>query len=234
MLIRRGTNTPQKAKRAWPQQAHQLNTFKDFFLYYNFYNKMNALQVMHPRRPENAIDWTKIENENFRLPPVFKIFHNTFNVETILEKNWYSYFSNEYKKLSMFGFYDHYKIPYLILDAIFRVEDLEALLPKYLDIKDEIEREIYDQQVIPIAYCPTQELIVLGVGRHNEDKIYYYRRYEEEKLRLVSENIFEFFRDYYVKIDAFYLHGTPLSSLYRNWNEDFWRIRAEGDPITID
>ena len=154
---------------------------------------MNALQIMKPRSQDNRIDWHRIENDKFQLPTLFKAFHNVYNISTILNINWFYYKNSTYNEIRAFGSYDHYKIPYLILDTIFKVEELESMLPKMLDAEDDIDQEILKEDVIPIAYCPSQELLMLGIGEHNADKIYYFVRYKEEKLKLVANNIFEFF-----------------------------------------
>ena len=190
---------------------------------------MNALQIMSPRQPDNQIDWSKIEYENFTLPTIYKSFHNVYDVNTIRNFN-YSYISKDDRRIK-FGDYDHLILEYLILESIYNPTELEEMLPKMLDLEDEIDQEVYQQEVIPIA-CTSggHELLMLGIGKENADKVYYFARYEEERLKLVADNIFEFFKDYYIKIDEFYLNGTPLSNLYRNWGEDFWRVRE--DPST--
>jgi hypothetical protein len=186
---------------------------------------MTALQIMQARTSENQLDWAKIEHENFKLTPLFKVFHNIYNIDTI--NNQYSYYSKQYDMIKSFCMYEHKVLKGEIFDTIFHPNQLEEILPKMLDFDDDIDQEILAQEVIPIIYCPGQELVMLGVGKSNADKIFYFARWKEERLVLVAENIFEFFKDYYIKIEPVYLHGVSLEQLYRNWNEDFWRVREE-------
>ena len=155
---------------------------------------MNALQIMKPRSQDKRIDWHRIENEKFQVAYFIQSLSIMYIIlSTILNINWFYYKNSTYNEIRAFGNYDHYKIPYLILDTIFKVEELESMLPKMLDAEDDIDQEILKEDVIPIAYCPSQELLMLGIGEHNADKIYYFVRYKEEKLKLVANNIFEFF-----------------------------------------
>jgi hypothetical protein len=186
---------------------------------------MTALQLMTTRESTNQIDWSKIEHESFKLPPIFKIFHSVYDISTLSRP--YSYYSNQYKMVDTFCIFEHKVLKGEVFDTIFHPNQLEEMLPKMLDFEDDIDQEILEQDVIPIIYCPGQELVMLGVGKSNADKIFYFARWKEERLALVAENIFEFFKDYYIEIEPVYLHGITLNQLYRNWNEDFWRVREE-------
>jgi hypothetical protein len=141
----------------------------------------------------------------------------------------HDYYDEEFKMIQIFANHNHYVLKDLVLDTVFIPEELEEILPKVLLLDDEGDIEIYEHNVIPIAYCPGSELIMLGVGEHNADLIYYFARYKEPKLERVADNVFEFFKDYYVKIDEFYLRGRRVEDLYQNWGEKFWRFKPEGD-----
>jgi hypothetical protein len=60
------------------------------------------------------------------------------------------------------------------------------------------------------------------------DKIYLESATERIKLRLLCDNIFEFFRNYIIEIDESCLpESSNKSQLFKNWGEDFWRVREE-------
>lgn len=185
---------------------------------------MNALQIMSPRSIENAINWSTMENDNFRFPPLYKLFHELYDISTINVYNNYIY--SDGSSLTAFGRYRYAKNNFsIILDTIFHPKDVLFQFSNLLDAEDEIEGEIIRQGFIPVAYCPGQELVVMGVSNINCDKFYWYVRDENPFLIPLEDNIFCFFKEYKVIVDEFWLYGRSFDDLYKNWNDPYWRIR---------
>lgn len=182
---------------------------------------MNALQIMSPNREK--IDWDSIQSNDLIFPPLFKVFHNTYDIKTILDLHWY-YYKGQFG-LDDFGKYTHPLVPGLLLDTIFDVDKIVEVIPKVMDLECEPDRIVHENKIIPIAYGPIGDLLMLGIGEKNSDRIYYFVRHLDEYLREISENIFEFFKDYHIEISEHYQSTVPFDRLYRNWGEDFWRVR---------
>ncbi|WP_028668858.1 hypothetical protein [Runella zeae] len=55
--------------------------------------------------------------------------------------------------------------------------------------------------------------------------------YDRPEIQMISEDIFSFFRLCKEVIIEMNLKMREIitSQLYRNWGEDFWRVREEGD-----
>lgn len=182
---------------------------------------MNALQIMSPNLIK--IDWSIVEDNWVKLPQLFKTFHEIFDISTVGNYFMFAYINKN--NVETFGFYTHPMIKNIILDTIFQPLDLKKNLFKVLDLDDSIDKETYENNVIPIAYCPGGELLMLGVGDENADKIYYYVRYHDDRLKFIANNIFDFFKEYHIKIDETYLLGIRLEQLYRNWGDKFWSVK---------
>jgi len=71
-----------------------------------------------------------------------------------------------------------------------------------------------------LAYQP----ICLGINGDNLDKIFFPGNniYEDGLIKL-ADNIFEFCKKFTFMTDPF--QNINPSNLYKNWNEDFWRIK---------
>lgn len=186
---------------------------------------MNALQIMLPRT--NKINWTKIETERFKLPLLFKTFHDNFEISSI--GNYFSFAYSKDNSIETFGYYTHPIIKNITLDTIFKLDDLENQLQELIEHEKANDIEPCAEKIIPIAYDSNGALLMLGVGEDNADKIYYYVRHWDERLKLIANNIFEFFKDYHIEIDEAYLRGVTLDKLYKNWGDKFWRVREENN-----
>ena len=64
--------------------------------------------------------------------------------------------------------------------------------------------------------------VCIGTGNENLDKIYLYIG-DEKKIVHLSNDIFNFLKTLRFEIDDF--NDFDKNSLYKNWNEDFWRIK---------
>lgn len=189
---------------------------------------MNALQIMSANNEK--INWNLIESNQLKLPKLFKVFHETYDIKTIRNLHWYTY--NGKYGLDLFGEYTYPIISDIILDTIFELEKIEEVLPQVLDLQGtEQDINVYNKNIIPIAYGPGGELLMLGVGEDNADKIYYFARHLDEYLREIADNIFEFFKYYQIKVEESSLVNIEINQLYRNWGDKFWRVREDGEEV---
>jgi hypothetical protein len=113
-----------------------------------------------------------------------------------------------------------------------------------VEFRDDVYNEIYDddgtgnkeirENFLPIAECNSSMMLLLGYNGDYVDKIYIDLISIEPRIKYVSDNIFEFCRNTYLSIgkNSFsYLKEQP--KFYKNFEEDFWRIRDDGDASSI-
>jgi hypothetical protein len=94
-----------------------------------------------------------------------------------------------------------------------------------------------DDEVFTHGYFPFGEdctghfILMVGIGEDNYEKIYVESPDESfqegERFTLIANNMFEFIRGFeYIEKENL-ADGIKHSQLYRNWGEDFWRVRED-------
>lgn len=99
------------------------------------------------------------------------------------------------------------------------------------------------ENFLPIADCNSSMMLLLGYNGDYVDQIYLDLISEEPRIRFISENIFEFCRDTILKIQLLSFNfieeklsikfNNNIPSLYKNFEEDFYRIKEDGDVTSI-
>ena len=74
--------------------------------------------------------------------------------------------------------------------------------------------------------------LYLGCGEHNSDEIWIFNSDREQKFKKIDSNIFEFIKRLEFSTDLSNLDHDEYEDLYKNWREEFWRIR-EGLVILV-
>lgn len=130
-------------------------------------------------------------------------------------------------------------------------EKVNLIFPKYFYGTSKQEFSIDDNSICPMNFKEPEELLsfdrddmwagwegdiifiadhsywgglMLGISKHNADKIYHQ---DGGPTKLIANNIFEFLKDIYYVADRDDFPNLQLSNLYRNWGEKFWRLRKE-------
>ncbi len=99
--------------------------------------------------------------------------------------------------------------------------DLETVL----NAKDQIE-EWSEKKYLPIADAfHGHGAILVGTRPQDQDQIILHND-EFGQFTKIADNIFEFSRSIELEVE-FYKYHVNHSDLYRNWNEDFWRLKSE-------
>ncbi len=83
-----------------------------------------------------------------------------------------------------------------------------------------------DIDYLTIGYCSVGG-ILLGLKDDISDKVFYYDPDGCPETHIeIAKNIFEFVRGLKEVVQSEeYLDGVKYSQLYKNWGEDFWRVR---------
>lgn len=88
--------------------------------------------------------------------------------------------------------------------------------------------KLFDQKFLPIGEFshPRSSLLLIGFGENNKNEIWIELSNSMNLLR-VRDNLITFCNQLHIEKDEFLTERIKLSNLYKNWNEDFWRIKDE-------
>ncbi len=174
----------------------------------------------------NVIDITNLEEiHNLQLPPIFKIFASHFNLgEFVTEK----YFSGKYSDyLQLTGVYyepkglDDNNIGITGLYPIKKIFEYHKNLQGYTD--DDLEKGL-----IRIADIGFGGGIFVGTKNNEVDSILLHSWDREPQYEILSTSIFGFMQGITsITTPENELVEAKYSQLYKNFGEDFWRVREE-------
>ena len=152
-------------------------------------------------------------------PPIYNIFITTYNVDESLYNFLVTYINYDGNFDSFGSFYYNLNDNYNALEwnTFFNLKELQ-------DVVGVIDH-IVDHSKVKLAYIGLLSgyPICLGLNGENSDKIFFPgdNIYENGLIKL-ADNIFEFCKKFTFTIDPEYINP---SNLYKNWNEDIWRIK---------
>lgn len=158
----------------------------------------------------------KLECENVFLPPLYKTFFAYYEDGTF-----YSFYKFENLNNEEYNFITTIKsknnTP--IFDTLFDVNDIIKYYNNYCE----------GTNYIPIGSFGN-EIMLVGMSKDTQDVIYKHRfndRIESDPSFLkVANSIFELIFNY-EEVESEILSTYNKVDIYRNWNEDFWRVREE-------
>lgn len=158
------------------------------------------------------------EQYGIQLPPIYKLFAEMFLVGE--SKNTIAYLLPDESIQYCAGIF------YTINDSI--VEDV--MFDNFLTVEStffgfDADDDWLENGYIPIATCAHGGSILLATQEHNKDNILLQDNHG--KIRLLNENIFDFVRCLSMMevIEENLTGDIKFNDLYKQWREDFWRIR---------
>ena len=89
-----------------------------------------------------------------------------------------------------------------------------------------LEKEDY----LVVGAFHTPDLLLVGINEENKDKIFVKfgdTPFDMPHIRYLDTNIYSFLNSCEVVYSLNILGNISVSQLYRNWGEDFWRVREE-------
>ncbi|MEZ4906834.1 MAG: hypothetical protein R2771_04130 [Saprospiraceae bacterium] len=111
-------------------------------------------------------------------------------------------------------------------DGFISLDELYEQYLQMLDINDRIvfhQEEYFDGKLFYIGMLSSSFYLYVGTYGEAQDKIYIHSTMDG--LFKVAENIFEFCHKFEYKV--FDYEFAETSKLYKNWGEDFWRVREK-------
>lgn len=185
-------------------------------------NYLDLLKVVKDRTTvEKSI--SRFEStEGIRLPPLYKAFISTFETSLINTAELLSYYhpaSQAQRQLYRAEFSPNDQVS---LDAFFQLDEAINTRAKLYAKEEDYLRNNF----LPIGESFDQGILMLGILDENLDQIFVEHAFTEVRVEKVSENIFAFLQDFSFTLEAsFFPKGKTEEDLYKNWQEDFWRLR---------
>jgi hypothetical protein len=219
----------------WIFQVH----FNMILFYKN--NKMNKNTFPLFEFRDKKLDLAKFEEElGFKFPPIYRAFLSNFNSEpkkqlvylkrTEKEKN---FIDDDFRVISLLAYSSSDKNPISHEDDELNFETFKSInsLLKFCVPEDDGIKDM-----IFISDHGSSDALLVGIGNHNQDKIFIYSEFNDENdegIIFFAENIFDFLSK--CQIVEFHLNKHSYgqirkvenNKLYKNWGEDFWRIRED-------
>jgi hypothetical protein len=174
-----------------------------------------------------TIDIERLENiYNIKLPPLYRLFLETFHVETS-ELMWLEKYlpDDTSSRLLHWGGYKY--SPNAEVRGL-SFNNLEDAFEEREDTADWGEYPPYEKELLHIAYLAEYNNggIFLGTQMGEEDKIFLYKGdTDRTDLKVIASNIFEFVRGFEFVIPTENNAKIDLEKIYKNWDEDFWRMK---------
>lgn len=160
---------------------------------------------------EDILSSFEIENE-IEFPLYYRLFLKTYEESICLPL-----VNDQYlQRLYLFGINNHNDLKQIDFIKFHESEQTFDILFDGIDVAD-------PQEMFLIAKTPLKEGIFVGVTDSFKDKIFLYNHTDEVQFKLLANDIFEFISYFESKLETNRSFST--SQLYKNWDENFWRVR---------
>ncbi|CAM1344045.1 hypothetical protein [Tenacibaculum amylolyticum] len=185
---------------------------------------MKGLNFFKSKTNNETDTYSKIEKLiGFELPKYFKLFASLYELgegNVLLQKYFNSKFSS-YSDCGLIIFTPSQNEEYNFSGFFNNNELLNDW-----EVYSSDSHEFLEHGLIRIADVGIGGGIFIGTRDENEDKIFLVNWSKSEDYCLIANNIFEFSKTLMFKEEKTFLpNEVSYSELYKNWGEDFWRIR---------
>ncbi len=189
----------------------------------------NGLELLKTLKEASDALIKLLHREN--IPPIFSLFLKHYKVGEDFLATKYIKHKNTERVLEKFIMFENEIIEgeeyYATIDYLFDYEKLLDEFDKYDDRIENWNREGFVQ--IGLMYWG--DVLLLGVGNNNKDEIWRYGNgLINTHICKLDNNIFDFFSRLKSLLDLETLDELEIkdpSQLYRNWGDNFWRVREE-------
>ncbi len=184
----------------------------------------NGLELI--KANSELLDIQKLEEmNNLVLPPVYRMFASYFRLD---EFGYEKYFSSKYSDyFQLTGVYYEPKGLEENNIGITGLYSIEKVFEHYKNLQGYTDDDI-EKKLIKIADIGYGGGIFIGTEGDNTDSIFLHSWDREPQYELLARNIFKFLQSIkQIELPEEDLIETKYSQLYKNYGEDFWRIREE-------
>jgi len=186
---------------------------------------MNYLDLLKTNRDNSIIDKQIDSFEKSKgivLPKVFKSLILLYDLSKIGTEKLLSYYDSNYDAILQLYEAKNIKDQNISIERWF---NLDEIMEQMEMIYTEDDKDI-KEDFLAIGESFDQGIILLGIKEHNLDEIFIESSLSELRIKKVNSNIFDFLYDFKITpIESYLPSGVKLKDLYKNWGEDFWRIR---------
>ncbi|KAF9660120.1 MULTISPECIES: SMI1/KNR4 family protein [Tenacibaculum] len=170
---------------------------------------------------ERPVNLDKIESEyNCKFPPVYRAFITSF-LPYFGNITFMSPESNQEEDFTSFIYSSISKNDYSIDDDELSFECF--IEPDELFENSSTIEYVRRTGLLPISYHGFNGGLLVGLKDDNLDKIYF--THDSEEIKFIANNVFELIEKIHI-VTVLYDHpNLDVNKLYKNWGEDFWRIR---------
>ena len=180
-------------------------------------------------RTANFVDIEALEKKfKIVIPPIYRLFIQNFEEEISVDRYFHPISNRELKCNAIKFINDDGGIDDDDRVTFKNFGKTEESLEMYFS-GNHYWDELYDEEgdLLPIGSSQSSDIFALGFKGKRKDQIIMFDELHPDGLWKVSDNIFEFIRRLrLVELNSLY-HNKQYSQLYKNWGEDFWRIRGE-------
>lgn len=184
----------------------------------------NLLHFLSIRSTQTQPDWGKLLEFIQEIPPIYRSFCNCYVPDSYANEDIspFRYYNSKYSIISNFGEYSTvFNGQSIELSNLFDLDLVANQIEVLNNSDDEIDNQLLNG-LIPIGITHQNAYLLLGTAHYNRDKVYL-QNIGEENVGLAND-ILDFCKNIYAfpKVSP---RMPDHNVLYRNWNEDFWRIR---------
>lgn len=182
---------------------------------------MNSLELL-PLRKKEVVKWKDIEID---FPELFVVFNNIYSINKLFECDEINYYDAKLDRKRSLGMFELNLKPSLVIDTFFDPNEIKDQLEMVLDLEEENDLRVFNKGYIPFGYSSSDQLLMISTKGNDKDSIYLFTRWNDNPLEYLTDNIFIFFANYQLNIDETFLNKKSINALYKNWGEDFWRVK---------
>lgn len=198
----------------------------------------NGFKLLNTRSLENSFNSLEFEKEiGYSLPPLYKVFLETFYIGSVRPNGKYDdgLQCEEFYSEIFTNYYNLYYVDNLLYNhapILYKPNEIIDVLNEFSDdIEIFYEHGILDSIPIGFGNSVGSPILFVGINDYNLDKVYVVRTDSRKgKWTLLANNIFEFIRGFEVveyTEEECKKYQFTYDRLYKNWGEDFWRVREE-------
>ena len=196
------------------------------------YFMKNGLELLKIRPLNETLDISNFEKKHsLILPCIYKVFQQTYYLRKESTFSYDKYFNPNSSRLNGFmiqSFDSLYTNKEIMINSLYSLEESIELIKI---IFTEEDNEIWEKGLFLIGENDLNEYFFVGVNGENKDNIYWERTDLNPRFIKIANNIFEFIRGISIISNELHLGDYKFSQLYKNWGEDFWRVREDEKPI---
>lgn len=191
-----------------------------------------GLEILESRSLDDKISFTSLESSlGIKIPPLFKVFHESFVIPNDIGTKYYQTQSGELKPFMSLKYHGYQK-EYLGINEIVSFETLLKTPLAYQEYNkyDKAEGDInnfYEYHLLPICNCEQYSRYGGGIGVGTTgldiDKVILLRHEGDKIKEVIAENVFELIRG----IEEFLAWDVDLNKLRKSYKQENWILEDE-------